>query len=63
MILDHIVWPSAITVMLEGDAEPESDDDEEQDHQDVGRISGYLRMFIQNGIEQHAGGHTVHLVD
>ncbi|KAG7253917.1 hypothetical protein CRUP_009538 [Coryphaenoides rupestris] len=48
MILDHIVWPSAITVMLEGDDEPESDDDEEEDHEDVGRICGYLRMFIEN---------------
>ncbi|KAJ3586750.1 hypothetical protein NHX12_013144 [Muraenolepis orangiensis] len=48
MILDHIVWPSAITVMLEAYILPENDEDEEEDNQDICRISGYLRMFIEN---------------
>lgn len=60
MILDNIVWPSFITVILEtyteaesnGDkgGEDEDEDEDDEDEEDICRISGYLRMFIENGI-------------
>ncbi|XP_030225210.1 uncharacterized protein LOC115553220 isoform X1 [Gadus morhua] len=48
MLLDHIVWPSAITVIYENYMELKDDEDEEEDKGDICRISGYLRMFIEN---------------
>ena len=50
MLLDHILWPSAITVIYENYIEPKDDEDEEEDEEDICRISGYLRVFIETGI-------------
>ena len=44
------MWPSAITVIYENYMELKDDEDEEEDKGDICRISGYLRMFIENGI-------------
>ncbi|XP_058498968.1 uncharacterized protein LOC131468580 [Solea solea] len=45
MILDCIVWPSAVTVIFESGMET---DDDESGVTDVHRVSGYLKMFIEN---------------
>ena len=51
MLLDHVLWPSAITVIYENyiELKDDEDEDEEEYEGDICRISGYLRMFIETG--------------
>lgn len=47
MILDSIIWPSAITVIFES---YKVDEDDDSNVMDVCRLSGYLKTFIKSGM-------------
>lgn len=48
MILDCIVWPTSITIIFEKYRVEEEED--ESDIEDISRVSGYLKRFIENGM-------------
>ena len=47
MILDCIIWPSAVTVFFE---HYKGKDADEFEVTDVCRVTGYLKTFIENGM-------------
>ena len=51
MFLDCIIWPSSITVIFESYNLDDGVDEDESEVMDVCRVSGYLKTFIENGMQ------------